>query len=56
MELRSVRGRGWETMAQALLLVSRDEDSEASDGNPTDVVGPQGSGAMSQGRGRGEPP
>jgi hypothetical protein len=43
-------------MAQALLLVIRDEDAEASDATPTDVVGPQVSGAMSQGRGRGEPP
>jgi hypothetical protein len=56
MELRPVRGRGWEAMAQALLMVIRDEDAEASDGNPTDVVGLQGSGATSQGRGRGEPP
>jgi hypothetical protein len=56
MELRPVRGRGWEAMARALLLIIRDEDAEASDGNPSDVVGPQGSGAVSQGRGRGEPP
>jgi hypothetical protein len=37
-------------MAQALLLVIRDEDAEASDAHPTDVVGPQVSGAMSQER------
>jgi hypothetical protein len=43
-------------MAQAFLLVIRDEDDEVSDANPTDVVGPQVSGAMSQGRGQGEPP
>jgi hypothetical protein len=43
-------------MAQALLLVICDAGDEVSGVNPTEVVGPQVSRAIRQGRDRGETP